>query len=87
MEDPMAEAWYPTDEHGNRIGMNHDEQIEAATLYAVELYSAMETRETRGLTWNKRGKLLEKADGHYGRLKELIHEQFGTQPPIKDVTP
>lgn len=69
--------WYPTDENGQRTGMNHDEQIEVAAYLAYELYDAMETWEDYGISWNKMGRLLVKANGHYGTLKELMHKEFG----------
>jgi hypothetical protein len=70
-------AFCPATENGPRSGMNHDEQIEVAAYLAYELYEAMETWEDFGISWNKMGRLLDKAHGHYGTLKELIHKEFG----------
>jgi hypothetical protein len=89
MEDGMTDHKKddPMMINGHRIGMDHYEQIEVAAYLAYELCSAMETWDTRGLTWNKMGKLPKKADGHYGTLKELIHKEFGTEVPTKRVKP
>ena len=73
--------------NGRPIGMDHYDQIEVAAYLAYELFSAMETWDTRGLTWNRMGELLEEAHGHYGTLKQLIHDEFGTQLPAKGVKP
>jgi hypothetical protein len=63
-------------EPNQRIGMNHDEQIEEAAYLAYQLWDAMETWEYHGITWDEMGRLLVRADAHYGTLKELIHQAF-----------
>jgi hypothetical protein len=65
-----------------RVGMNHDEQIEVVAYLVFELYDMTEIWEDHhGISWNRLGELVVEANGEYGKLKQLIHKEFGKVVP------